>query len=220
MKKIISFSLWGDNQKYNLGAIENAKLALTIYPSWICRFYVGTSTPILTINQLKMFDNVEIVHMNEEGSWNSMFWRFLPISDDDTEIMLSRDADSRLNMREKMCVDEFIQSDKLFHSMRDHPYHNGIMGGMWGAKKGILGNMDELINGWEKTDKLQTDQSFLNTIVYPIISETYLLHDSIHIKNFPCKREDYMYVGESYNSDGGRTELWCLFTWDQYKDLI
>ena len=45
MKKIISFCLWGDNPKYTIGAIENAKLAKTIYPDWTCRFYVGTSTP-------------------------------------------------------------------------------------------------------------------------------------------------------------------------------
>ena len=45
MKKIISFSLWGDNPKYTNGAIENADLALEVYPNWICRFYVGTSTP-------------------------------------------------------------------------------------------------------------------------------------------------------------------------------
>jgi hypothetical protein len=38
-------------------------------------------------------------------------------------------------MREKYCVDEFINSDKKFHRMLDHPWHNGIMGGMWGAKR-------------------------------------------------------------------------------------
>ena len=30
MKKIISFSLWGDNPKYTIGAIENAKLSKSL----------------------------------------------------------------------------------------------------------------------------------------------------------------------------------------------
>jgi len=38
MKKVISYSIWGDNPKYATGAIK-------IYPDWICRFYVGQSVP-------------------------------------------------------------------------------------------------------------------------------------------------------------------------------
>jgi hypothetical protein len=145
-KKIISFSLWGDNPKYTLGAIKNAKLASTIYSNWICRYYIGLSTPTEIVDELKHMNNTEIVIMNEQGDWNSMFWRFLPIGDNDIDVMLSRDCDSRLSIREKLCVDEFINSDKMFHNMIDHPFHNGIMGGMWGAKKGVLNNMKELID--------------------------------------------------------------------------
>ena len=45
MKKVISFSLWGTNKKYTIGAIENAKLALEYYPGWICRYYIASSVP-------------------------------------------------------------------------------------------------------------------------------------------------------------------------------
>ena len=193
MKKIISFSLWGNNPKYTIGALKNANLALTIYPGWICRYYVGKSVPDDIINQLESLNNVEIIKMDEEGNWNSMFWRFYAIDDDDVEIMISRDADSRLSLREKLCVDEFMKSDKLFHSIIDHPFHGGIMGGMWGAKKGLITNIKSLINSWEKTNEWQTDQSFLNTIIRPIIQNSYLLHDSINLKNIPSKRENYEY---------------------------
>jgi len=37
MKKIISFSLWGDNPIYTQGAIRNAELAKEVYPDWVCR---------------------------------------------------------------------------------------------------------------------------------------------------------------------------------------
>jgi hypothetical protein len=218
-KKIISFSLWGDNPKYTLGAIKNAKLASTIYSNWICRYYIGLSTPTEIVDELKHMNNTEIVIMNEQGDWNSMFWRFLPIGDNDIDVMLSRDCDSRLSIREKLCVDEFINSDKMFHNMIDHPFHNGIMGGMWGAKKGVLNNMKELIDNWPKTNQWQTDQSFLNTIVTPIIGDNIFIHDSINKRNFPIKRKDYEYVGESYNGYDERSEHWCVFTFDEYKHL-
>lgn len=219
MKKIISFSLWGDNPKYTIGAIKNANIALTIYPDWICRFYIGKSTPIDIIEELKTKKNVEVIEMEHQGEWNSMFWRFLPISEDDVELMISRDCDSRLSMREKYCVDEFINSDKKFHRMLDHPWHNGIMGGMWGAKKGILSNMKNLIDGWSKTNEWQTDQSFLNTIIAPIVLETTLTHDSINLQNFPTKRENYNFVGEVYGADEIRYEHWCVFTFPEFKHL-
>ena len=43
--KIISFCLWGDLPKYNVGAIRNAELAQKIYPDWICRFHIA-NTPV------------------------------------------------------------------------------------------------------------------------------------------------------------------------------
>ena len=70
MKKIISFSLWGDNPKYTIGALKNANLALTIYPEWICRYYVAKSVPNDIITQLESLSNVEIIKMDEEGEWN------------------------------------------------------------------------------------------------------------------------------------------------------
>ena len=53
MKKVISFSLWGDNPKYTIGAIRNAELIETIYPGWIGRFYCGESVPKEIVNELK-----------------------------------------------------------------------------------------------------------------------------------------------------------------------
>lgn len=218
MKKIISFSLWGDNPKYTVGAIKNAELAKSIYPDWVCRYYVGKSVPTDIINELKTNDNVEIIEMEENGEWNSMFWRFYPIADDDTEIMISRDCDSRLSIREKLCVDEFINSDKMFHTMIDHPYHGGIMGGMWGAKKGILKQMKDLIDIWPKTNQWQTDQSFLNHVISPLVSDTILVHDSMNLKNFPTKRENYHFVGEVFDGSDNRFDHYGVLMLPEYTE--
>jgi hypothetical protein len=151
MKKIISFSLWGDNPKYTIGAIKNVELSKTIYPDWICRFYCGKSVPLDIIEKLKSYDNVEVIEMDEDGNWSGMFWRFYPASEDDVDIIISRDCDSRLSLRERLAVKEWIDSDKGFHIMRDHPQHGTqILGGMWGVKKGVLPQMKEEINNFEQ----------------------------------------------------------------------
>lgn len=219
MNKIISFSLWGDNPKYTVGALKNAELAFVIYPEWKCRYYVGKSVPIDIIKKLETYQNVELIKMEESGSWNSMFWRFYAAGDPTVDIMISRDCDSRLSIREKECVDQFINSDKMFHSMIDHPFHGGIMGGMWGAKKGILGNIKELIDSWGKTDKWQTDQSFLNTVINPLVEGVTMTHDSINLRNFPSVREDYKFVGEIYDAGDNRYEHWTVFTQPEFKHL-
>ena len=78
-KSVIAFSLWGDNTRYTLGALQNVELAKLVYPEWICRFYVGHDTPSNMVSLLQEFDNVEIVHMGTDasgGAGRGMFWRF------------------------------------------------------------------------------------------------------------------------------------------------
>jgi len=208
MKKVISFSLWGDNPKYTIGAIKNAELIDTIYPGWIGRFYCGKSVPIDIIEILKTYTNVEVIEMEENGDWSGMFWRFYACEDSD--VMISRDTDSRLNLREKNAVDEWLNSDKDFHIMRDHPYHNAlILGGMWGVKNGILKNIVDLIKNYNKGDFWQVDQNFLREQIYPIVVNTSFVHDSYHninswSKNFSIERIDQEFVGDVFDEHNQR----------------
>jgi hypothetical protein len=56
MKKIISFSLYGNSPMYNIGCIENAKLKKEIFKDWIMRVYYNNSVPQETISELKNYD--------------------------------------------------------------------------------------------------------------------------------------------------------------------
>ena len=134
--KVISFCLWGDKPMYNVGAIRNAQLISQIYPDWEGWFYISSSVPEETIKKLESFDQVKVISAGSESNWSSMLWRTLPVTiDSGVEIMISRDTDCRLNLREKKAVDEWLDSGKPFHLMRDHPYHTvPIMGGMWGCR--------------------------------------------------------------------------------------
>lgn len=204
MKKIISYSLYGGAKKYWYGMLCNVEQAKIIYPGWICRVYYDSSVPHDVIKELSTVDNVELVNMDGITEYFKMSWRFLAIDDDDVEIMICRDADSRLSWREKTCVDIFMESDKLLHSIRDNPNHPDIMGGMWGMKKNTFPNMITEIQNYNKGNFWQIDQNFLNQVVYPSCSGNIFVHDEFfnfesHRKNFPTKRLDKEFVGDVFD---------------------
>ncbi len=202
MKKLVCYSLWGDNPKYTIGAIKNAKQIKKIYPGWIARFYCGTSVPAEILEALQQ-EQAEIKLMNVPGDWSGMFWRFEAIADADVSVMISRDTDSRLTHRESAAVNEWLQSDKLFHVMRDHPEHNTeILGGMWGARKPILQDINHLMKAYNKGDFWQVDQNFLREVVWPRISYTVCVHDPFFAKiPFPRRREGYEFVGQVWDEN-------------------
>jgi hypothetical protein len=50
------------------------------------------------------------------------------------DYFVSRDLDSRLNVREVAAVREWLEAARPFHFMRDHPHHTPtILGGAWGT---------------------------------------------------------------------------------------
>lgn len=132
MKKVISFSLYGDNPLYCEGAIENIKIAKKIYPEWECWFYVDITVPY---NIIKRIENEGGIIKHPPKNIGGMFWRFYAILDPEVEYFISRDCDSRLNQKEVAAVDEWIKSNKILHTMHDNPEHAGaiILGGMWGV---------------------------------------------------------------------------------------
>lgn len=199
--KVIAFSLWGDNPIYTIGAIRNADLAEKIYPGWVCRYYIGASTPLQVLDELESKNNTQVIRMTEAGNWTGMFWRFDAASDPTVSVMVSRDTDSRLNAREKAAVDDWLSSGKGFHIMRDHPHHKAaILGGMWGARNGVLRQMNDLLEMHQKMDSWQVDQLFLRDVIYPLVKDNALVHDEFFArKPFPTKRIGKYFVGQAFD---------------------
>jgi hypothetical protein len=178
MKRILSFSLWGNNPLYTVGAIANADLAKKFYPGWICRFYIHRgSIPQGILSQLSKRSNVELVDMPDDIGWSGMLWRFYPATEPDVEVMLSRDCDSRLNAREKACVDRWLNVNdgagrfRKVMTIRDTCVHQSqMMGGLWGVRDGFLKfikpHLDELIERTRNSAIKGMDQDFLNNNVY------------------------------------------------------
>jgi hypothetical protein len=203
--KIISFSLWGQNAKYCVGAVKNAKLAHNIYPGWICRFYVGTSVPKDIIEQLEQSGNTELI-FTDLDDWRLMSWRTLPISEKNVEVTILRDGDSRLTLREKLCVDEWIKSDFKISNIVDHPYHTApLMGGLCGFKTGLIPNIKELLEQYNPGSYWQSDQEFLRDVIFRRFHNTVMYHNevvpSFPMRAFPSKRKEYEFCGEVFDEN-------------------
>jgi hypothetical protein len=208
MKKIISFALWGDNPKYTTGAIKNANISKEFYPDWISRFYIHKDVDISIINEIKSIQNTEISIVNETPDWKSMFWRFLPVFDNDTECFICRDCDSRLSDREVAAVNEWSNSDKLVHIMRDHPWHRFVMlGGMIGFKKEAFEILINSLRNFNPTNEYGTDYVFFDNVLYPQVKGLSLVHDEFFEKKpFPTKRKNFEFVGEVYDENDQRNQ--------------
>ena len=198
-KNIISYSLYGSNPRYTDGALANAKLIQKIYPQWIMRVYYDKTVPGIIIRQLES-DGVQLVDMSG-STMNKMSWRFLAAKD--AERFCARDIDSRLSKREALAVQEWIDSGKQFHVMRDHPSHSKypISGGMWCST--TISNIENLLTNVKNQAYLQ-DMNFLNKVIWPMAKKSLLQHDSFSCdkfgggKPFPTPRVGWEHVGSVY----------------------
>jgi hypothetical protein len=216
MKKVITFSLWGDNPTYNIGAIKNAEHAKIFYPDFECWFYIHEeSVPKETIEKLNSFNNTKIIFKN--GDLNiikPMMWRFEAIDEDDVEIMMSRDTDTRFLLREQLAVEEWINSNKLFHIMRDHPYHDvHILGGMFGTKKiPQINSWKNIMNTVIQYSNRNYDQQFLSDYIYPVVKNNSKIHASFckmenNSEDFPIVYDnEFRFIGEYVYYDESRCQ--------------
>ena len=191
LKKIISFSVYGKHPVYTYGAIENALLAQDLFPGWICRFYYNSTLDLKIVNALKSISNTELVLIDTHKGAGNTAWRFRPMFESDIDIVISRDADSRLNPRDAACVKEWLASDKDFHLIRDHYWHNVlILAGMFGTRNKVLHPIKEQFDKFDFGNRQAVDQAFLSHIVYKYITD---------IKQFYSHDEQHLYEPDSHH---------------------
>lgn len=194
MKKVISFSLWGNIRLYCIGAIKNALLAKKYFPGWVCRYYYDTSVPDIIIDYLKNLDNVELFFINipsggkyyKDIGQYGMFWRFYPFNDDDVEIWMARDIDSRISEFEAKKIYEFLETDKVLHTFSNS--NEKICRGCGISFRNYIGNntntriindiqlnIHNLLKNQDKINcKFYDDENFLNNILFPYYKKSYL----------------------------------------------
>jgi len=145
MKKVVSFCLYQapksweevmntNYNKYISGLEENVNLIQKYYPDWHIYLYHNEDFDVSKVEYIKQYDKFETKLITDK-SLNAMQWRFLPNDDKEVELFIVRDVDSRITEREQVSVNEWIDSGKTLHIMRDHPHHHYfILGGMWGMR--------------------------------------------------------------------------------------
>lgn len=202
MKKIIAFSLWGNNVKYLKGSVENAKLAKIHFPEWTCNFYVNNTVPEDTIKDLKDFDNVKVIEVQER--MYGVFWRFLDMVEG--TVVLSRDTDSRLSAREKIIVDDWLASTEKMCTIRDHinHYEFPVLAGMWGIKDGLPTDVYNKMKPYWNQYYYLADQHYLRDDVWPVLKNNCKEYG---IKETVWMRETYgsigkNFIGQAYEADG------------------
>lgn len=208
-KRVISFGLYGTRPKYTHGAIKNAELAKIYFPGWVCRYYVTSDVPKPVIEQLKDL-GAEVEHIPDGMGYTSgMFFRFLVAADSSIDRFIVRDTDSRLNARDRLAVEEWIQSKKPIHILRDHVNHcNTINGGMWGGVMGALPSIAEHIMNWNNRDEYLADINFLDSQVWQRVMDNHIAHDSYCCDKFPLTRPfpsrrppTYQHVGQVFDEN-------------------
>lgn len=206
--KVISFGLWGNEQKYLEGAEANVILARRFYPGWKCWFFCDQTVPKETLDLLSQQPDCRVMIADStKERQHRLFWRFWAASYSDVEIMIIRDTDSRIGQREQMAVNDWLSRGTGFHIMRDNPAHGVPMcGGMWGCKADRLRNIRSSIEQYYDEGKHNTvlcgvDQDFLHQVVHPVAFHDCTEHDDFFAKKpFPyIPRHDLYYVGRVFD---------------------
>jgi hypothetical protein len=182
MKQVISYSLYGKDLRFMVGAIKNAQLAQVFFPGFIVRFYVGASVPTWVRTTLDLFHNVEQIDVNLPENSLARMWRFQAICDPTVDVVLSRDCDARLSLREADAHQEFLDSGFGFHIIRDHPTGHGylISAGMFACRTKDLHFFQKI---WDETplrDTYMQDQEFMANQIYPHVAANCLIHDEYY----------------------------------------
>lgn len=191
MKNVISFCLYGSRTTYILGMKENILLGKKYYPTWEIRIYHNDTVPEIIIKEYCDLGAICIKCENigkNKMNWEGMLWRFMPLDDNDVHYWISRDADSRLSKRETDIVNQWIQSDKTLHCIRDHKCHyHAIMGGMFGInnksfhEKYKFKKISDIIPDLYKYYKerpYNVDQEFLNDTFWNLLKDDVIAHIS------------------------------------------
>lgn len=213
---VISFSLYGNNPIYTIGAIKNAELAKIHFPDWMVRIYHDDTVSSDILQRLKEFNNVQLAEMTYEpnkGGFLRSIWRFLTLFDKDVNYFISRDCDSRISERDKIAVDEWIASGKDYHIVRDHPHGHGwvINAGMWGGKcksDDLHSIMESFCNSPQNLGEKTLDQILLRDHIYPRIVNEAFIHDEYFKYESHCEKikmdrasNDFAFIGESIDEN-------------------
>lgn len=202
-KRVLAFSLWGNQPKYLRGALQNLLVQPQIYPGWVCRFYLDDSVPGEFIDALQQC-GAEIVRSHGSSLGEKLTWRFQVANDSTVAYFLVRDADAVINHREAEAVQAWIDSGRYFHVMRDWWTHTDLMlAGMWGGIAGLLPNLGKLYQSYSSKHVTtpNIDQWFLRDCIWTLVKPSSLIHDrcfkAFDSEEYPTPLPEEGHIGQN-----------------------
>ncbi|XP_068206269.1 uncharacterized protein [Palaemon carinicauda] len=142
-QRVISYSLFGNNPGYWAGLAESLSEAEVLYPGWKVWLYTdprGKSSILCPLlhehTNFRVCDvtNLPFPLYNISRVYPTV-WRISPLGDPTVDVLIVRDSDMKYMERDQRAVQEWLESGKMFHLMRDHPDHLAqVLAGMWGAR--------------------------------------------------------------------------------------
>ena len=184
---------------------ENIQLIHKHFPTWFIFIYLGADVDPRYVDILRTAPRVILRFTGKTGAAN-MIDRFLAIDEPNVDLMMVRDADSRVHWKDRWAIKSFLKSPFRAHTIRDNPGHTtAIMGGLWGIRKEAgLVIKDEYASFLKNPIDMGVghDQSFLSVQIYPKIRNTLLVHysndlsgDDVHATEFPFPYSNEIYCG-------------------------
>ncbi len=174
-ENVISYCLWGNELRYLAPLRESVRILPHLFPAWSIRVYYDATVDHHYITDLGK-SGVQLRQMilpQGQPGYRRLLWRFEAIRDPSVKRFLIRDADSLLNIKERIAVDAWLQSDRYFHAMRDwHSHTDLILAGMWGGVGNILPSPTSQLfrvasTSW-RVENDHIDQDVLSDTVWPV----------------------------------------------------
>lgn len=129
MKKVISYSIFGERERYLNGAIQNAILSKNLFPEWDIIFYVWDKFTFSKLDKVleickKINPNIKIeeIHRYSDSRLkilNPKMLRYLVHDREDYDFYLVRDIDSPLTLRLRKIIDWVINNEIKFGCCMD-----------------------------------------------------------------------------------------------------
>lgn len=205
---VFSFCLYGPyNARYYPGMIENIQLIQRHFPEWFVFVYVGSDVPPEMVSILQSAPRVVLRFTGKTGIEN-MIERFYAIDEPDVDLMVVRDADSRVHSRDRWAIHDFLASPQfVLHTIRDHKEHSAsIMGGLWAIRKSSGIDMHAEYEAYKLNPEdrgIALDQNFLSCRIYPKLRDRILVHlgrgpstPRETIRGFPTPWTERLYCGQ------------------------
>ena len=186
--RIVSYSLYGNKEKYLVGMLHNIRVIHERMPGWTVRIYLNNQVPPEYVHNLMKDTGIEVITVDDTavkpGNGAGTFWRFLALCEPDKDVVIV-DADNELDPPQIHEILQFFahKGRPYMFTGRTWPWPSRHVGAGYIFKKKQIGAMpftaDQVIH-WPLRVPFGADEYFTTLM----IGETLPLRD-LNIRHDP-----------------------------------